>query len=118
MAQLREMIQDGRLLNQQSQHLLKKRQQILKQVQTHLLSARMMPVESLLNRFPRMLRDLSTRKSKPVKLELSGTNTLFDKAILEKLYDPLVHLLRNAFDHILNLGLLNKLPKANPQGHN
>jgi len=99
MAQLREMIQDGRLLNQQSQNLLKKRQQTLKQIQNHLLSVRMMPVESLLNRFPRMLRDLSTRKSKPVKLELSGTNTLVDKAILEKLYDPLVHLLRNAFDH-------------------
>ncbi|MGK7903900.1 MAG: response regulator [Hormoscilla sp.] len=99
MAQMREIIQDGRLLNQQSKHIIKKREQTIKKIQNHLLSARMMPVESLLNRFPRMLRDLSARKSKAVKLELGGTKTLVDKAILEKLYDPLVHLLRNAFDH-------------------
>jgi chemotaxis family two-component system sensor histidine kinase/response regulator PixL len=46
-----------------------------------------------------MIRDLSIREQKQVKLELKGKKTLVDKAILEKLYDPLVHLIRNAFDH-------------------
>jgi two-component system, chemotaxis family, sensor histidine kinase and response regulator PixL len=59
----------------------------------------MLPLGEVLNRFPRTLRDLSTTYHKPVKLKLSGTGVLVDKAALEKLYDPLLHLLRNAFDH-------------------
>ncbi|MEL7035879.1 MAG: response regulator [Cyanobacteria bacterium J06592_8] len=97
--QVREVIYDMKWLTLQSQQIIKKRQQTLQKVQKHLTETRMLPVESLLNRFPRMIRDLSVRKQKQVKLELIGKNTLVDKAILEKLYDPLVHLLRNAFDH-------------------
>jgi len=64
-----------------------------------LMWARMLPLGEVLNRFPRILRDLSTSYDKPVDLKLSGTGVLVDKAALEKLYDPLLHLLRNAFDH-------------------
>ena len=96
---VREVIYDMKWLTLQSQQIIKKRQQSLQKVQKHLTETRMLPVESLLNRFPRMVRDLSLRKQKQVKLELVGKNTLVDKAILEKLYDPLVHLVRNAFDH-------------------
>jgi len=46
-----------------------------------------------------MVRDLSTQANKEVKFKMVGASTLIDKAILEKLYDPLVHLIRNAFDH-------------------
>ena len=99
LAHLGEAIQDLTLLEQQAQQLLKQRQKTLKQVQTNLLQARMLPIGELLSQFPRMVRDLATREGKQVKLTLKGTQTLVDKAILEKLYDPLVHLLRNAFDH-------------------
>ena len=99
LAHLGEAIQDLTLLEQQVQQLLKQRQKTLKQVQTNLLQARMLPIGELLSQFPRMVRDLATREGKQVKLTLKGTQTLVDKAILEKLYDPLVHLLRNAFDH-------------------
>ncbi len=97
--QLSEAIQDIGLINQQAQQILKKRQQTLKQVQNNLLRARMLPVGDLLNRFPRMVRDLATKENKQVSLNIVGTNTLIDKAVLEKLYDPIVHLVRNAFDH-------------------
>ena len=46
-----------------------------------------------------MLRDLSATHHKPVDLKISGAGVLVDKAVLEKLYTPLLHLLRNAFDH-------------------
>ncbi|MGB3404337.1 MAG: response regulator [Microcoleaceae cyanobacterium] len=97
--QIRASIYDMKLLNLQSQQIIKKRQQTLQRVQKNLTETRMIPMESLLNRFPRMIRDLSVRTQKKIRLELTGEKTLIDKAILEKLYDPLVHLVRNAFDH-------------------
>ncbi|MGB2927036.1 MAG: response regulator [Limnothrix sp.] len=99
MAQLGETIEDTTLINQQDQQNLKQRQQTIKQLEHNFLEARMLPVGDLLNRFPRTVRDLSVKDNKPVKLELEGTNTLVDRAVLSKLYDPLVHLVRNAFDH-------------------
>lgn len=102
-SQVGEAIYDIKLLHQQSQQVVKKRQQTLQQVQNHLTKTRMLPVESLFNRFPRMIRDLSVQKHKQVKLELLGMNTLVDKAVLEKLYDPLVHIVINAFDHGIEL---------------
>ncbi|WP_024546666.1 hybrid sensor histidine kinase/response regulator [Picosynechococcus sp. NKBG15041c] len=99
MAQLSETIEDTTLIAQQDQQALKQRQQTLKQLENNLLQARMLPIGDLLNRFPRTVRDLSIKGNKPVTLNLEGTNTLVDRAVLSKLYDPLVHLVRNAFDH-------------------
>ncbi|NET07915.1 MAG: hybrid sensor histidine kinase/response regulator [Symploca sp. SIO2B6] len=99
LSQLGEIIQDLALLNQRLQYNLKQRQKTLKQVQTNLLQTRMLPIGELLNQFSRMVRDLASKENKLVNLELSGTETLVDKAVLEKLYEPLVHLVRNAFDH-------------------
>ena len=98
-AQVGEAIQDMALTYQQVQQISKKRQQSLKHLQTNLVQARMLPLADLLNPFPRMVRDLAIKNHKQVSLELSGANTMVDKAVLEKLYDPLVHLVRNAFDH-------------------
>ncbi len=61
--------------------------------------ARMLPLKEVLGSFPRGLRDLSVKYNKPVKLNTIGTDVLVDKGILEKLHDPLLHLIRNAFDH-------------------
>lgn len=99
MAQIGEGVNDVNQISQQSLRSQQQQQQILKQIREDLHWARMLPFGDLLQRFPRMMRDLSARYGKPVKLELSGTHTLVDKSILQNLYDPLVHLLRNAFDH-------------------
>lgn len=97
--QMNEGMRDMTLLTQQVQSIQRRKQQTLKQVRSDLLWSRMIPLNDILNRFPRMVRDLSSKYQKPVELRMSGTATLIDKATLEKLYDPLVHLIRNAFDH-------------------
>ncbi len=98
-AQMGETMQDMSLLTQQAQQAQVTKQQTLKLVRNDILWARMMPLNEILQRFPRMVRDLSAKNDKQVRLKTIGTNTLVDKAVLEKLFDPLVHLIRNAFDH-------------------
>jgi two-component system, chemotaxis family, sensor histidine kinase and response regulator PixL len=97
--QMTETMRDLMLITQQSQQTQRKKQQTLKQVRNDLLWARMMPVGDILVRFPRMIRDLSNQYQKQVKFTQTGGFTLIDKSMVEKLYDPLVHLVRNAFDH-------------------
>ncbi|HEY9628547.1 MAG TPA: hybrid sensor histidine kinase/response regulator [Coleofasciculaceae cyanobacterium] len=72
---------------------------LLTSVQDDLTTARMQPLGDVLNRFPRLLQQLAATHHKPVEMTLSGTHVLVDKAIAEKLYNPLLHLVRNAFDH-------------------
>ncbi|MGF1513773.1 MAG: response regulator [Elainellaceae cyanobacterium] len=97
--QLEEAVEDMSLFTRQSGQMLGRHRKMLSQMQDELMWARMLPIGTLLNRFSRMLRDLSNEYEKPVKLMLSGTELLVDKAVLEKLYEPLLHLLRNGFDH-------------------
>jgi chemotaxis family two-component system sensor histidine kinase/response regulator PixL len=99
MMQLEEAVDDIKLFAKATDTTLEKQRQNMTQLRDELMWARMLPLSEVLNRFPRILRDLSTTYQKPVQLRLSGTSVLVDKAILEKLYDPLLHLLRNAFDH-------------------
>jgi two-component system, chemotaxis family, sensor histidine kinase and response regulator PixL len=70
-----------------------------KQLQTGLTQVRMRPISELFNRFPRAIRNLSIEHSKPIDLQLKGGTTLIERSILEALNDPLMHLVRNAFDH-------------------
>jgi two-component system, chemotaxis family, sensor histidine kinase and response regulator PixL len=70
-----------------------------KQLQTGLTQVRMRPISELFNRFPRAIRTLSVQHSKPVDLKLRGGDTPIERSTLEALNDPLMHLLRNAFDH-------------------
>lgn len=65
----------------------------------HVLQARLMPFESITGRLPRIVRDLSRKTGKHVVLKLIGTDVGSDRAVLEELTDPLVHLVRNAVDH-------------------
>ena len=99
LACLKEVLQDLTLLAQQQQQQQRKKFQTLRDTQNDLLWIRMLPIEQILQRFPRMVRDLCVKYNKDVTVELIGTSTLIDKAVLEKLFDPLVHLVRNAFDH-------------------
>lgn len=63
------------------------------------MKSRLMPFETIANRFPRMVRDLSMQMGKEINFEIVGSEIELDRSILEKLGDPLVHLLRNCIDH-------------------
>jgi len=68
-------------------------------LQNIVLKLRMVPVESVFNRFPRMIRDLAKSLDKKVDLVLSGEETELDRTVIDEIGDPLVHLLRNSLDH-------------------
>ena len=68
-------------------------------LQAMVMQVRMIPVEAVLLRFPRLVRDLSVKLSKQVELELIGKDTELDRSVVDSLGDPLVHLIRNALDH-------------------
>jgi two-component system chemotaxis sensor kinase CheA len=72
---------------------------ILDELHKCVLKIRMVPVEQLFRRFPRVVRDVAKQCGKDVALELSGQNTDLDKGILDSLGEPLMHLVRNAVDH-------------------
>jgi two-component system, chemotaxis family, sensor kinase CheA len=72
-------------------------------LQESVMGIRMLPIGSVFNRFPRLVRDLSQKLGKQVKLEMVGEHTELDKTVLEKIGDPLVHLVRNAIDHGLEI---------------
>jgi len=72
---------------------------ILDELHKCVLKIRMVPVEQLFRRFPRVLRDVAKQCGKDVALELSGQNTDLDKGILDALAEPLMHLVRNSVDH-------------------
>ncbi|CEG25888.1 chemotaxis protein CheA [Bacillus sp. B-jedd] len=64
-----------------------------------ILNMRMVPVEQVFNRFPRMVRDLAKELNKKVQLVIEGAETELDRTVIDEISDPLVHLLRNALDH-------------------
>src|SRR6266852_343763 len=72
---------------------------VLDELHKCVLKIRMVHVEQLFRRFPRLLRDVAKQCGKDVALELSGQNTDLDKSILDALAEPLMHLVRNAVDH-------------------
>jgi two-component system, chemotaxis family, sensor histidine kinase and response regulator PixL len=85
---LEDTEQTTRDLNKTSRHM-----------QTSLTQLRMRPLADVTDRFPRALREMALQYNKPVKLKVYGGSTLVDRNILETLNDPLMHILRNAFDH-------------------
>lgn len=63
------------------------------------MKVRMVPIESVVNRFPRMIRDLSKKLGKNMELYMTGEDTELDRTVIDEIGDPLMHLLRNAADH-------------------
>ncbi len=63
------------------------------------MKVRMVPIESVVNKFPRMIRDLSKKLNKKIELYMSGEETELDRTVVDEIGDPLMHLLRNAADH-------------------
>jgi len=70
-----------------------------RELQEAVMSIRMMPIAFVFNRFPRVVRDLASKLDKQVELKMVGENTELDKGFIEKLADPLTHLVRNSLDH-------------------
>ncbi len=70
-----------------------------RELQESVMQIRMLPISFSFNRFPRLVRDLSGKLNKQVELVMSGEQTELDKTVLEKIGDPLVHLVRNSLDH-------------------
>ena len=68
-------------------------------LQESVMSIRMMPMSVVFSRFPRVVRDISQKLGKQVELKLSGENTELDKGLIERITDPLTHLVRNSLDH-------------------
>jgi two-component system chemotaxis sensor kinase CheA len=71
----------------------------MRELQESVMRVRMLPINVVFSRFPRMVRDLAQRLGKQVELKLTGEQTELDKTVLEKIGDPLVHLVRNSIDH-------------------
>lgn len=63
------------------------------------MKVRMVPIERVFNRFPRMVRDLAKELGKEIELEMSGEETEVDRTIIDEIGDPLIHLIRNSLDH-------------------
>jgi len=72
-------------------------------LQEDVMRIRMLPISFVFNRFPRLVYDVSSKLGKKVELKLSGENTELDKTVMEKIGDPLVHLVRNSLDHGLEM---------------
>ena len=71
----------------------------IRELQESVMRVRMLPVSFVFSRFPRLVRDLSHRLGKQIRLKMTGEQTELDKTVLEKIGDPLVHLVRNSIDH-------------------
>ncbi len=82
-------------LGETSSHVVK----VVDDLQDEIMKARMLPIGTVFNGFPRMVRDLAQKMGKKVDFTVSGQETEIDRTVIERIRDPLVHMLRNAVDH-------------------
>ena len=80
------------------------------------MSIRMLPISFVFSRFPRVVRDLSGKLGKKVELKLSGEHTELDKGLIERIADPLTHLVRNSLDHGIESPEIRQAAGKNPVG--
>jgi two-component system, chemotaxis family, sensor histidine kinase and response regulator PixL len=117
MSQIEESASDIAIFAGLSNQSLERQRRMLKNLRDDLMWARMLPLSEILDGFPRALRELSRTYRKPVDLRIAGGHVLVDKAALEKLHDPLLHLVRNAFDHGIELPSERKINGKPEVGH-
>lgn len=87
-----------------------------REIQEAVMSIRMLPVSFVFNRFPRVVRDLSSKLGKQIDLIIEGGETELDKGLTEKLVDPLTHLVRNSIDHGIEPADVRRNRGKNPTG--
>jgi two-component system chemotaxis sensor kinase CheA len=95
-------------------HALESLERVSREIRDTTLELRMVPVDELFSRFPRVVRDLADRSGKEIELRIIGQETRLDRTIVERLGDPMVHLIRNAVDHALETPT-ERLEKGKPR---
>lgn len=104
------------LKNQELHETVERMSRITGDLQNIILNMRMVPVETVFNRFPRMVRQLARDLGKKVSLEIIGAETELDRTVIDEIGDPLVHLIRNALDHGLETPEVRKANGKNDEG--
>ncbi|MEL6457616.1 MAG: response regulator [Cyanobacteria bacterium J06621_15] len=113
---VQEVTTDVQLSLDDTDNISRKLNKTSKQLQRKLTQVRMRPLSDLTDRFPRALRDLCVEYGKNAQLKIEGGNILIERSILEALNDPLMHLLRNAFDHGIETPETRKQQGKSEQG--
>ncbi|MFK8031504.1 MAG: chemotaxis protein CheA [Gammaproteobacteria bacterium] len=90
---------DGAINSEELRDRLSELERNTRELQENVMRVRMLPMSSGFSRLPRLVRDLSRKLNKKIELVVEGGSTEIDKTILERIMDPLVHLVRNALDH-------------------
>lgn len=91
--------QTGSLESKAAQNAILLSSKIIKEVQAQVMALRLQPVKTLFQRLERVARDVSVSQSKSLETRVEGTEVDLDKAVIEKITDPLIHMVRNACDH-------------------
>lgn len=110
-----EQIADD-LKNQELTETVERMSRITGDLQNIILNMRMVPVETVFNRFPRMVRQLARDLGKKVNLEIIGAETELDRTVIDEIGDPLVHLIRNAVDHGIETPEVRRAHGKNEEG--
>jgi two-component system, chemotaxis family, sensor kinase CheA len=104
------------LNNQELHETVERMSRISGDLQNIILNMRMVPVETVFNRFPRMVRQLARDLNKKINLEIIGAETELDRTVIDEIGDPLVHLIRNALDHGVETPEVRKANGKNEEG--
>lgn len=104
------------VVNEKLLHGLSQLDRNTRQLQEAVMSARMLPVEFVFSRFPRLARDLAAKLGKQIRLVTVGEQTELDKGVIERISDPLVHLVRNALDHGIEMPEVRSAAGKDPVG--
>ncbi|MFC5471739.1 chemotaxis protein CheA [Cohnella suwonensis] len=101
---------------QEMAHISDHLTRVIGELQESVMKVRMLPIEQLFSRFPRVVRDLSNGLGKKVELVLDGKETELDRNLIEEVGDPLIHLIRNALDHGIETPEVRRLAGKPEQG--
>lgn len=95
-------------LNQSFTEQIEYLERVTTNLHESVMKVRMMPIESVFSRFPRMIRDLNKKLGKKMELYMSGEDTELDRTVIDEIGDPIMHLLRNSADHGLESAEIRK----------
>ncbi|MGN0437940.1 MAG: chemotaxis protein CheA [Lachnospiraceae bacterium] len=105
---------DGKTSMQSFNEQIEYLERITTNLHESVMKVRMVPIESVVNRFPRMIRDLSKKLGKEMELIMTGEDTELDRTVIDEIGDPLMHMLRNSADHGLE-STIDRLKLGKPQ---
>lgn len=107
----------GELNHNELNETVERMTRITGDLQTLILNMRMVPIEQVFNRFPRMVRQLSKDLGKKINLEIIGAETELDRTVIDEIGDPLVHLIRNGLDHGIEMPEVRKASGKPEEGN-